>query len=133
MYTEKFRDAVSEERGIALIMVLWVLTVLMVIVLAFSYMGRTETQASLAFRQGIEKKFLAEAGIERAIIEIAYGKMNPNAQAILEGGEPWKTDGTPYTVKTDDGYYIVSVTDESGKININTLNDSSAIIMKNLL
>jgi general secretion pathway protein K len=129
----KTRASTGDERGIALIMVLWVLTVLMVIVLAFSYMGRTETQASLAFKQGVEKKFLAEAGIERGIMEIAYGKMNPNAQFLPEGGEAWKADGTPYTVKTDDGYYTVSIIDESGKININTLNDSSAIIMKNLL
>ncbi len=129
----KFRAAASEERGIALIMVLWVLTVLMVIALSFSYMGRTESQTSLAFKQGVEKKFLAEAGVERSIIEISYGKMNPNAQAIPEGDEPWKTDGTPYTIKTDDGNCIVSIIDESGKININTLNDSSAIIIKNLL
>lgn len=129
----KSRSATGEERGIALIMVLWVLTVLMVIVLAFSYMGRTEMQASLAFRQGIEKKFLAEAGIERAIMEIVYRRMNPNPQVVLEGDETWKTDGTPYTVKTDDGYYTVNIIDESGKININTLNDTSAIIMRNLL
>jgi general secretion pathway protein K len=121
------------EKGIALIMVLWVLTVLMVIVLSLSYMTKTETQAALAFKQGIEKKFLAEAGIERGIVEIVYAKMNQNAEVILEGSETWKMDGTPYTVKTDDGYYTVSITDESGKININTLNDSSGIILKNLL
>ncbi len=134
MHGRQFPSAGSGETGIALLMVLWVLTVLMVIVLAFSYMGRTETQASLAFRQGFEKKFLAEGGVERGVIEIAYGKMNPNAQAVPEGGEPWKTDGTPYTIKSGEyGHCIVSITDESGKININTLNDSSAIIIKNLL
>jgi general secretion pathway protein K len=127
------RVSTSDEGGIALIMVLWVLTVLMVMVLSFSYMGRTEIQASLAFKQGVEKKFLAEAGIERGIVEISYGKMNPNAQVPAEGGDAWKTDGTPYTVKADDGYYTVSITDESGKLNINTLTDSSAIILKNLL
>lgn len=114
-------------------MVLWVLTVLMVIALSFSYMGRTESQTSLAFRQGVEKKFLAEAGIEKGVAEILYAKMNPNPQVVLEGGETWKMDGTPYTVKTDDGYYTVSIVDESGKININTLTDASAIILKNLL
>ncbi len=127
------RATAGGDKGIALIMVLWVLTVLMVIALSFSYMGRTESQTSLAFKQGVEKKFLAEAGVERSIIEISYGKMNPNAQAIPEGDEPWKTDGTPYTIKTDDGNCIVSIIDESGKININTLNDSSAIIIKTLL
>ncbi len=129
----KFRAGGGGEKGIALIMVLWVLTVLMVIALSFSYMGKTESQTSLAFKQGVEKKFLAEAGIEKGVAEILYAKMNPNPQVVLEGGETWKMDGTPYTVKADDGYYTVSIIDESGKININTLTDSSAIIMKNLL
>ena len=125
--------AAGGEEGIALIMVLWVLTVLMVMALSFSYMGKTESQTSLAFKQGVEKKFLAEAGIERGVTEIIYAKMNPNPQVVLEGGETWKMDGTPYTVKADDGYYTVSILDESGKINITTLNDSSAILLKNLL
>lgn len=127
------RATAGGDKGIALIMVLWVLTVLMVIALSFSYMGRTESQTSLAFRQGVEKKFLAEAGIEKGVAEILYAKMNPNPQVVLGGGETWKMDGTPYTVKTDDGYYTVSIVDESGKININTLTDASAIILKNLL
>ncbi|HSB31340.1 MAG TPA: hypothetical protein VLD55_07030 [Candidatus Sulfobium mesophilum] len=127
------RATAGGDKGIALIMVLWVLTVLMVIALSFSYMGRTESQTSLAFRQGVEKKFLAEAGIEKGVAEILYAKMNPNPQVVLEGGETWKMDGTPYTVKTEDGYYTVSIVDESGKININTLTDASAIILKNLL
>jgi len=129
----KSRAAAGGEKGIALIMVLWALTVLMVIALSFSYMGRTESQTSLAFKQGIEKKFLAEAGIEKGIAEIIYAKMNPNPQVVLEGGETWKMDGTLYTVKEENGYYTVSIIDESGKININTLNDTSAIILKNLL
>ncbi len=129
----KSRTASGGEEGIALIMVLWVLTVLMVIALSFSYMGKTESQTSLAFKQGIEKRFLAEAGIEKGIAEIIYAKMNQNPQVVLEGGETWKMDGTLYTVKEDDGYYTVSIIAESGKININTLTDSSAIILKNLL
>jgi general secretion pathway protein K len=127
------RTAGGKERGIALIMVLWVLTVLMVIVLSFSYSGKAEVQAALAFKQGIEKKFLAEGGIERGFMEILYAKMNQGAQVVLEGMETWKLDGTPYTVKTGNGHYTVSITDESGKININTLDDTSGIILKNLI
>ena len=78
----KSRTAPGGEEGIALIMVLWVLTVLMVIALSFSYMGKTESQTSLAFKQGIEKRFLAEAGIEKGIAEIIYTKMNQNPQVF---------------------------------------------------
>ncbi len=126
----KFAD---NSRGIALIMVLWVLAVLMVIVLSFSYLSRTESLAAVSFRQGVEKKFLAEAGIERAVMEIIYRKTNPNVQIDAEGVETWRVDGTPYTVTTGSDHYTVAITDESGKININTLNDTSVIILKNLL
>lgn len=123
----------NDRRGIALIMVLWVLAVLMVIVLSFSYMTRTESLAAVSFKEGVEKKFLAEAAIERAAMEVIYRRMHPNVQTDVEGVETWRVDGTPYTVTTDGGHYTVSIIDESGKLNINTLTDASAIILKNLL
>ncbi|MCK7509483.1 MAG: hypothetical protein MZV70_39250 [Desulfobacterales bacterium] len=61
------RQLLASQDGVALLIVLWVLTMLMVIVLSFSFMTRTETHATLTFREGIEKKFLAESGIQRAI------------------------------------------------------------------
>ncbi|HWR59012.1 MAG TPA: hypothetical protein VN328_09010 [Thermodesulfovibrionales bacterium] len=115
--------------GIALLLVLWVLTVLMVIVLSFSLTARTETYSTLSFREGVEKKFLAEAGLQRGISEIFYRRQNLN----VEGGDFWKTDGTPYSDRLGEGEYSVRIIDESGKIDINMLNDSSGIILKNLL
>lgn len=110
-------------------MVLWVLTILMVIVLSFSFMTRTETLSTLSFMEGIEKKFLAEAGIERGIVEIFYRIQN----LTLEGGDIWKTDGTSHVDQMGGGSYTVRITDESGKIDLNTLNDNSGILLKNLL
>jgi len=117
--------------GIALLLVLWVLTILMVIVLSFSLMARTETLSTRSFKERVEKKFLAEAGIERGIVEIFYGKQN----AGVESGDAntWKTDGTPYPAQIGEDSYTVRITDESGKIDINALTDSSGIILKNLL
>ncbi len=117
------------ERGIALLMVLWVLTILMVIVLSFSFMTRTETIAALSFKGGSEKKFIAEAGIERGIMEIYYRKQN----LAVEDSDVWATDGTPYSDSFGGGNYTVKITDESGKIDINMLTDASGIILKNLL
>jgi general secretion pathway protein K len=114
-------------------MVLWVLTILMVIVFSFSFMTRTETLATVVFRDEMEKKFLAEAGIQRGITEIFYWSVNKNQTITLEGGEVWKTDGTLHSDQLGGGTYSVRITDESGKININTLTDASGIILKNLL
>jgi len=120
------RGIAASERGIALLMVFWVLTVLMVIVLSFSYMTRTESHATLVFKEGMEKKFLAEAGIERGIMELFYRNQNFS----VEGSDIWKIDGTPYTVQMEDGYYTIRIMDEAGHVNINSVSD---IILKNLL
>ncbi|HTR45418.1 MAG TPA: hypothetical protein VMH06_06880 [Thermodesulfovibrionales bacterium] len=123
----------SSEKGIALLLVLWTLTILMVIVLSFSFAIKAETLATLSFKEGIEKRFLAEAGIERGIMELFYRIVNKGQTVILEGREVWTVDGTPYTGKTSGGSYTVAIFDESGKLNINKMNDSNAIIFKNLL
>ena len=122
----------TSENGIALLLVLWVLTILMVIVLSFSFMTRTETHATLSFKEGIEKQFLAEAGIERGIMEIFYRMQNIGMQTIMEGMEVWKIDGTVYNGDMENGHYIVRITDESGKIDINAISDANADLLRNL-
>lgn len=116
----------NNQKGIALMMVLWALTILMVIVLSFSFMTGTETHSTLSFKEGIENKFLAEAGIERGLTELYYRKLNLN----VAGVDVWRTDGTPYTEQLGKGYYTVKLTDENGKVDINA---ASEVILKNLL
>jgi len=93
----------KNESGIALLIVLWVMVILMVIVFSFSLLARTETYSALAFKEGVEKKFLAEAGIERGIMELFYRQRNLN----VEGSEVWKTDGTTYSETLGVGSYRV--------------------------
>ena len=126
------RPLIDSKKGVALLMVLWVITILMVIVLSFSFMARTETHATQAFKERMEMKFLAEAGIQRGIQEIFYLKQNPQL-ALLEESDSWKTDGTAYSGRLGERDYEVRITDEGGKININTLNETSGIILKALL
>ena len=118
------------QKGIALLMVLWVLTILTVMVFSFSYMARTEAYAALSFRQTIEKKFLAEAGIERGMAELFYMSTNTSKTLVKPGDEVWRTDGRPYKILTENGYYTVSITNEAGKVDINT---TSELILRNLL
>jgi len=113
------------ENGIALVMVLWVLAILTVIALSYSYMTRTETLSTLTFRQTVQERFIAEAGIERAIVELFYRRLNPADTENI-----WRVDCTPYEVKTGNGYATVSLTDESAKVDINKASD---VILRNLL
>ena len=123
----------ESRRGIALLIVLWVMTILTVMVFSFSVMTRAESYGTIAFKEGVDKKLLAEAGIERGIMEMIYRSVNREQTVTLEGRELWKTDGTAYTVDMGEGGCVVRVIDESGKISLNGLNDSSGIILNNLL
>lgn len=120
------------QRGIALLLVLWILIVLMGIVLSLSALTRSETHAALAFRTGLENKFLAEAAVEKGVVEVLYRAVKRQS-AVLEEGQVWRTDGTPYYGRIGEGGYRVAITDESGKIAINALTDISGIVLKNLL
>ncbi len=111
-------------------MVLWVLAILTVIALSFSFAVRVDNHSTRAFKEELEKEFLAEAGIERGLMELFYRESNKEQNIILEGMEVWRIDGTTYNIQTDNGFFTISITDESGKVDINTTPD---IILRNLL
>lgn len=121
------------ESAVAMIIVIWVTALLMVIALSFSVIARTEIFSTVTFREQMINKYIAEAGMQRAIMEIFYRNANKNNQIIFTGEEAYSTDGRFYRGETGNGFYKISIHDESGKININTLNDSSGIILNNLL
>jgi len=122
----------NSQSGIALLIVLWVLTILMVIVFSFSVMTRGEAQGLVSFKEGLEKKFLAESGINRGIMEIIYRSVNLY-QVAFEGREVWRLDGTPYQVSMGHDRYQVRIMNERGKLSLNSMTDASGIILKNLL
>jgi general secretion pathway protein K len=124
---------VRDDQGIALLIVLWVMTILTVMAFSFSVMTRAEGHGTLTFKDGLEKKLLAEGGIERGVMEVVYRTVNRNQTLTLEGREPWRLDGTAYNVDMGKGGCMVRVIDESGKVSLNGLTDSSGIILKNLL
>lgn len=126
-------DTVRSQKGIALLVTLWLLVILTVMALSFSLLVRTESHATLAFKEGVENKFLAEAGIQRGIAEIIYRNANRNQSIILEGKEAVSVDGTPYTGRVGDGWYRIRITGESGKIDLNALTDASGVVLNNLL
>lgn len=126
-------NILRNEKGIALMIVLWIAMLLIVMTLASSVMVRTEVFSTLTLKDQMENKYLAEAGLQRAMMEIIY--RNANISRTLQNDETdfYMTDGTVYQGKLDGGYYSFSITDESGKININAMTDESGMILNNLL
>ncbi len=126
-------NILRKNSGIALMVVLWVMTLLIVITFSFAVMVRTEVFSTTTFKEQMENKYLAEAGMHRGMLEIYYRNAYKNNQLKLDNPEVYSTDGTFYHGQMEDGQYRVAVMDESGKIDINQLNDTTGIVLNNLL
>lgn len=124
---------IRSEKGIAIIMVLWVITILMTLVLSFSFLIRTDAHSTIFFKEGLQKKFIAEAGLERAILEIYHRQTYREQTVVVEGNEVVRIDGRPYTGRIETGGYRFRLLAESGKIDINKMTDLTGIVLKNLL
>jgi len=129
----KRKGTISTENGVALLIVLWVITLLMVFVMSFSMLTRTEANSTAFFRDGVQKKFFAEAALERAVMEINHRQTYKNQAAVLEGNEVVRIDGRAYDGTIGTGRYIFRLFNESGKINLNRMGTRSGTILNNLL
>ena len=124
---------IRSEKGIAIIMVLWVITILMALVISFSFLIRTEAHSTIFFKEGVQKKFIAEAAMERAILELYHRQTYREQTVVVEGNEVVRIDGRPYTGQIETGRYTFRLLSESGKIDINKMTDLTGIVLKNLL
>jgi general secretion pathway protein K len=127
------KKTINTESGVALLMVLWVITLLMVLVMSFSLLTRTEANSTVFFRDGVQKKFFAEAALERAIMEIYHRQTYREQTVVLEGNEVVRIDGRTYNGNIGTSRYVFRLFNESGKINLNTMGARSGVILNNLL
>ena len=134
-FLREFRGSQKAERGIALMLVLWVLTLLSIMVFEFCYTMRIEATITRNFKEGERSYFLAQAGINRAIIEIvktksAVKKFKGSKESMVkdeekyvdeeeEESEEWKPREEPYTFPFQGGECEVKIGDEGSKINLN--------------
>ena len=126
-------DIPKGEKGIALLIVLWIMMLLIVMTLTFSVMVRTDVFSAITFKEQTANKYLAEAGLQRAMMEIIYRNTHKNNPVQHDESDVSPVDGTFQSGKIDDGYYRFALADEAGKISINLLTDASGIILNNLL
>lgn len=122
------------ERGVALMLVLWVMTLLSVIVFEFCSTMRIEATIARNFKEGERSYYFAQAGISRAMVEIVKAKSAMKkfkgakesmvkGEALEEEGEDeveeWKPREEPYTFLFEEGECEVKISDEGSKINLN--------------
>jgi general secretion pathway protein K len=99
------------QRGVALVLVMWVAVLLTVIAGSFIVERRTETMVVANSVSMARAEAIADAGVQRAVFEIYRNDNSPEA---------WKRDGTRYAMTFDGAPITVEIRDESAKIDINT-------------
>ncbi len=113
-------------------MVLWVLMILSVVVLEFSYGMRTEVQITQNFQEEVQLYAMAEGGMQRAVVELIFkhdSRVQQKRKTQKDEGIPpeqqeWVTDGREYAVAFEGGDCGVRVTGEAGKVNINSVSET---------
>lgn len=99
-----------QQRGLALIVVLWMLTLLMIMASSFTLTMRRETAALTNMKALSQARALAEAGINIAMLNLL-----PMDEKIR-----WRSDNSLYEVEFEGARIRIRVADESGKLDLNS-------------
>lgn len=107
--------------GVALVIVLWIVTLLTVIASSFLYAMRTDTKVVSNEMSRARANAAAEAAVHRAVFEL----YKPPSLT-----DRWQSDGATHEWRYQDATVTVSLTDESAKIDINAASEQ---LMRSLL
>ncbi|MDD5227476.1 MAG: type II secretion system protein GspK [Methylococcales bacterium] len=103
-----------KQKGVALILVLWVLSILTLMAGSFTKTMRRESTGVMTIRANAEANAQAQAGISLA-------------QAMLlheDEAKRWRVDGSIYEIETENATMRIRLLSETGKIDINSVTAS---------
>jgi len=103
--------AANRQRGVVLVIVLWVITLLTIMAGSFAYSLRIETTLAAHARDQARARAVAEAGVAYAMLQV----MNPPP----EEEEHWPVDGRVVRWQFGDAALDIRVRDTSGRIDLN--------------
>lgn len=103
-------NLIHRQSGVALVIVLWMLSLLIILAMGYSRMVRIETGLTANLVHSSQARAIAEAGVWQSIAELLKH----------ETERQWKTDGTAYSFEFEQGVVNVNIVSETGKIDLNT-------------
>jgi general secretion pathway protein K len=109
------------QRGIALVLVLWLTVILTLIAGGFAYAMRNEAQAARNTMSEAQARALADGAIARTVFELMRPRTIPGV---------WAADGLVHLWDEAGMRVTASAVDESGKIDLNAVPDA---LLKGLL
>lgn len=111
----------ANQRGVALIVVLWIFIFLFVVAFDFSAAVREEAAATQRFSDETQGYYLAVAGFQRGLYD--FLNQPPSATAQPDPAKSDLIDGNWREEKLGAGLFRVRLVDEGGKINLNRVDD----------
>jgi len=130
MKMEKALHPTGSRRGVALVMVLWLMTILCALALQISFLCRLRLQATRNSADAVRALFLARAGVERAMADLQGTRDAPEtAEDLRESTErPYhdiELGGGSYTLLADPrdslgDEHEYGISDEAARVNVNT-------------
>jgi general secretion pathway protein K len=113
----------KNEAGIALFLVLWVLTLLTVIVGEFCHSMRIEVNITRNFKEMTQSYYIAVAGLNQAISELITNR-DKQFTATPQNDElndeiRWRINAEIPAISFGTGQFKVRIDNESGKVNLN--------------
>ena len=125
----KIKKAVRHSNyGFAIILSLGALTILTMIGTAMVLNVLSERRASSNYTAGLKAKYLAEAGVMRAIAELKFGNQGAFNDAIDSLGETALSTGySNANLLGNRGSYTVTVIDCASRINLNDQNSNARL------
>lgn len=113
----------DEKRGFALVLVLGIMVLLAILAAGIAFSVRGEINVAGEFTDRVKARYLAYAGLQRALTELSAD--NPGVDGYLETWSELRSDDEGWDF--EDGIFIVRVSDETGKLNINTTDRDTLI------
>jgi general secretion pathway protein K len=105
----------GKQRGVALVMVLWILLLVTISTSAYTLMARMDQLEAHTVLSGTRARLAAEAGMNLAVLAIR----DPDETTRLV------PDGRPYEIGYQGVTVEIRVTDERGKLDINAANEQT--------
>ncbi len=127
----------GKNKGVVLIFTVGVLAMLVLIGMSFAISMLLDLKSSRNFENTTQARYLAEAGVNRAIGELKYGTQGCLTDAVDVGGATGETwaQNNPYTavLSGNNGYTVTKIYDFASQIYINDTNPNLSAMLENLV
>src|SRR5271170_2337338 len=89
-------NCLTDDRGIAIVIVLWVVLVLSLLISGFAFTMHVETQVASYARKELKAEMLARSGIEVARMQLILDQQSPAATGFDALNQEWATNELMY-------------------------------------